>query len=90
MEVYDIVTNIQGDQNVYLLLITAYMAFDKCTSDSFKRPWYFVNNSLSEKGTLLMIYKCLEYNFLIQLKYFWNGKIFGLKVFNLHDGWSKS
>ena len=68
MEVYDIVTNIQGDQNVYLLLITAYMAFDKCTSDSFKRPWYFVNNSLSEKRTLLiyiMIYKCLEYNFLI-------------------------
>ena len=55
MEVYDIVTNIQGDQNVYLLLITAYMAFDKCTSDSFKRPWYFVNNSLSEKETLLMI-----------------------------------
>ena len=67
MEVYDIVTNIQGDQNVYLLLITAYIAFDKCTSDSFKRPWYFVNNSLSEKGTLLVIYKCLEYNFLILL-----------------------
>lgn len=55
MEVYDIVTNIQGDQNVYLLLITAYIAFDKCTSDSFKRPWYFVNNSLSEKGTLVII-----------------------------------
>ena len=65
MEVYDIVTNIQGDQNVYLLLITAYIAFDKCTSDSFKRPWYFVNNSLSEKGTLLIIYKRLEYNVLL-------------------------
>ena len=89
MEVYDIVTNIQGDQNVYLLLITAYIAFDKCTSDSFKRPWYFVNNSLSEKGTLLVIYKCLEYNFLIQLKLLFLESL-GLKVFNLHDGWSKS
>ena len=67
MEVYDIVTNIQGDQNVYLLLITAYIAFDKCTSDSFKRPWYFVNNSLSEKGTLLIIYKRKKYNILIFL-----------------------